>query len=129
VNGRYLLDTNVAIAVLEREVSLESRRGSGLEAFLNTIVLGELFFGAEKSQRVQENIARIEKLASVCPVLPCDKETARFYGAMKTALQRKGRPIPENDLWIAASARRHGLTLASRDSHFEYVEGLGLEVW
>ncbi|HYX24501.1 MAG TPA: PIN domain-containing protein [Thermoanaerobaculia bacterium] len=48
---------------------------------------------------------------------------------MKTLLRRKGRPIPENDLWIAASARRHGLTLASRDSHFEHVEGLGLEVW
>lgn len=129
MNGRYLLDTNVAIAVLERELNLESRRGSGLEAFLNTIVLGELLFGAEKSQRVQENIDRIEKLASVCPVLSCDEETARFYGTMKTLIQKKGRPIPENDLWIAASARRYGLTLASRDSHFKDVEGLDLEVW
>ncbi len=110
-------------------MNLKSRRGSGLEAFLSTVVLGELFFGAEKSQRVQENVARIEKLASVCPVLPCDEETARCYGAMKTLLRRKGRPIPENDLWIAASARRHGVTLVSRDSHFKYVEGLGLEVW
>ena len=129
MTGRYLLDTNVAIAILEREIDLESLSSNGREVFLNSIVLGELFFGAEKSQRLQENLGRIRFLASRCPILPCDEETARHYGTVKTLLQRKGRPIPENDIWIAASARQHGLTLATRDGHFEYVENLVFEAW
>lgn len=129
MTGRYLLDTNVAIAILEREIDLESLRSDGHEMFLSSTVLGELFFGAEKSQRLEENLTRIRFLASRCPVLPCDEETARQYGAVKVLLQRKGRPIPENDIWIAASARQHGLTLVTRDGHFEYIENLAFEAW
>src|SRR5215210_716247 len=127
--GSYLLDTNIAIAVLESEVDLQSQQGSRFGAYLNTIVLGELLFGAENSQRVQKNRLRIETLAAVCPVLPCDAETARQYGRVRKALLDKGRPIPENDLWIAASARRYGLILATRDGHFDYVDDLITETW
>lgn len=130
MNGRYLLDTTIAIAVLEGEVDLASRRGKPFEAFLSAIALGELFFGAEKSRRVEENKARIRKLISLCPVLFCDEETAQHYGIVKKQLQRKGRPIPENDIWIAASARQHGLILAARDGHYEYLDDdLPREVW
>jgi tRNA(fMet)-specific endonuclease VapC len=130
MNGRYLLDTTIAIAVLEGEVDLTRRRGKPFEAFLSAIVLGELFFGAEKSRRVEENKARIRRLISLCPVLLCDEETAQHYGIVKKQLQRKGRPIPENDIWIAASARQHGLILAARDGHYEYLDDdLPREVW
>lgn len=129
MNGRYLLDTSIAIAVLEGEVDLTSRRGRPFEVFLSAIALGELFFGAEKSRRVEENRARIRKLISVCPVLFCDEETARHYGFVKRRLLGKGRPIPENDIWIAASARQHGMILATRDGHYDYVEDLRREVW
>jgi tRNA(fMet)-specific endonuclease VapC len=53
----------------------------------------------------------------------------RVYGSVRIALRRKGRPIPDNDTWIAAVALQHGLVLASRDSHFEQVEGLRLDRW
>lgn len=127
--GRYLLDTNVAIAILESEVDLESRRGPRFDAFLNTIVLGELLFGAEKSTRVQENKRRIQRLMAVCPVLPCDAGTGHYYGKVRKALLDRGKPIPENDIWIAATACRYGLTLATRDSHFVEVDGLRTEAW
>ncbi len=129
MTGRYLLDTNVAIAILEKEIDLESLRSEGREIFLSSTVLGELFFGAEKSQRIEENLTRIRYLALRCPILPCDRETAQHYGAVKFSLQKKGRPIPENDIWIAASARQHELTLVSRDGHFKYVENLVFEAW
>jgi tRNA(fMet)-specific endonuclease VapC len=129
VIGRYLLDTNVAIAILEKELDLERYRGSEVEAFLTSTVAGELFFGAEKSRRVDDNVARVRALTLRCPVLPCDLETARHYGAIKQHLFRKGRPIPENDIWIAASARQHELILATRDGHFEEVENLTIELW
>jgi len=62
-------------------------------------------------------------------ILGCDAETARRYGEIKFGLQQKGRPISENDIWIAAIAVQHELTLASRDGHFAEVEGLQVEVW
>ena len=62
-------------------------------------------------------------------VLPCDRATAARYGELKAALRAQGTPIPENDLWIAALARQHALTLVTRDAHFAGVRGLVVERW
>jgi tRNA(fMet)-specific endonuclease VapC len=129
MSGKYLLDTNVAIRVLNREVDLEAQRDPGLEAFLCVTVVGELLFGAAKSARPDENRTRVEGLIDVCPLIPHDVGTAKRYGALKAELRSKGRPIPENDVWVAASALQHGLILAARDQHFRYVEGLDVEAW
>jgi len=48
---------------------------------------------------------------------------------VKNALLAKGRPIPENDVWIAALARQHDLVLVTRDEHFAEVDGLTLARW
>jgi tRNA(fMet)-specific endonuclease VapC len=127
--GRYLLDTNVAIAILNDKIDLERYRGGGHDVFLSTTVLGELCFGAENSSRVGENFTKIRRLVNLCPVLVCDEETARHYGIIKKLLQQRGNPIPENDIWIAASARQHELTLVTRDVHFGPVEDLIVERW
>jgi tRNA(fMet)-specific endonuclease VapC len=127
--GRYLLDTNVAAAILNDKIELRPRFGRHLDAFLNTNVVGELHYGAEKSSRVEENLAKIHRLIALCPVFVCDEETARHYASIKNLLRRKGRPIPENDIWIAASARQHGLTVATRDGHFDFVDDLSVEHW
>ncbi len=127
--GRYLLDTNAAVAVLNDKIDLERRLGGWLDTFLCTTVLGELFFGAEKSSRVEANFIQIRRLTRLCPVLVCDEETARHYGSIKLRLRQRGRPIPENDIWIAASALQHGLALVTRDGHFGYVDDLITESW
>lgn len=56
-------------------------------------------------------------------------ETSVFYAEIRTDLKRQGRPIPENDLWIAALARQHGLAVLSRDAHFDAVAGLTRLSW
>jgi len=129
MSGRYLLDTNVAIRVLNREIDLGQRRDPGFEAFLSLTVVGELFFGAEKSARAEENRRRVDRLIEVCPVVPMDVGTARRYGELKATLRRRGGPIPENDVWIAASALRFELALVSGDRHFDGIEGLRVEDW
>jgi tRNA(fMet)-specific endonuclease VapC len=129
MTGRYLLDTNVVIALFAGEVAVTDRLSDAEEVFVPTIVLGELYYGAHKSQRPQENLARIEECAARSVVLGCDSETARRYGRMKNRLRQKGRPIPENDIWIAAIARQHDLTLVARDTHFGEVDGLKVEAW
>jgi tRNA(fMet)-specific endonuclease VapC len=109
-----------------RERIEESPAGS---LFVPIIVLGELRFGAWKSGRVEENLRKIEAFAAASDVLPCDEATARLYGDVKADLRRKGRPIPENDIWISATALQHDLTIATRDPHFDHVEGLRTERW
>jgi tRNA(fMet)-specific endonuclease VapC len=129
MSGSYLLDTNVAIRVLNQEVDLNARLGTGLETFLCLTVVGELYFGSEKSREPVANRAKVERLIKLCPLAPQDLATARRYGALKAVLQQEGRPIPENDLWIAACSLQHGLILVTRDRHFERVRDLQLESW
>jgi tRNA(fMet)-specific endonuclease VapC len=128
VSGRYLLDTNIVIAVLNQEQTLTDKL-EGESVYVPSVVLGELYFGACKSSRVAENLARIEAFVADYPLLTCDKETAQHYGQTKAQLWAKGRPLPENDIWIAAIAQQHGLTLITRDEHFLQIDGLAQEAW
>lgn len=129
MNGRYLLDTNIVIALFANELAVTRRLGKAEEVFTPSTVLGELYYGARKSKRVQENVARIDEFAARSAVLGCDTETARRYGEVKDGLRQKGRPIPENDIWIAAIALQYDLTLVARDAHFEQVNDLIFETW
>jgi tRNA(fMet)-specific endonuclease VapC len=127
--NRYLLDTNAAIRLLEGDRTFQERFLDDAEVFLSVTVIGELYFGAMKSTRVDDNLARIERLIRGRIVLSCDLGTAYQYGKIKMELRQKGRPIPDNDLWIAAMAVQHDLTLATRDGHFGNVDGLSTEGW
>ncbi|HDN80308.1 MAG TPA: type II toxin-antitoxin system VapC family toxin [Chloroflexi bacterium] len=129
MNGRYLLDTNVVIALFAGEPKVLERLKQAKEVFVPCIVLGELYFGAYKSSSPEKNLARIDEFAMNVSVLGCDIDTARVYGLIKQELKKKGRPIPENDLWIAAIARQYNLTLATRDIHFQEISELLKEVW
>ncbi len=128
-SGRFLLDTNIIIALLEGDEAVVSNLGQAPEVFVPAIVFGELFFGAAKSSRPQENSAKLEQFAVGRSILPCDLQVAREYGRLKQDLRAKGKPIPENDIWIAAIAASHGLVLATRDRHFREVDGLVIAVW
>lgn len=129
MNGKYLLDTNIVIALFAKNPSLESRIKKATEIFIPSIVIGELFFGAFKSGQSKANIARIEEFAASNTILTCGIETGRQYGHIKNLLLKKGQPIPENDIWIAAIAMEHAFTLVSRDEHFKKIDGLKREVW
>ena len=97
--------------------------------FLASPSVGELYYGAQKSDKIRENLHKINTFVENHIFLPCDLETAQWYGIIKERLRRKGRPIPNNDLWIAAIAMQHGLILVTRDSHFDQVESLQTEYW
>ncbi len=127
--GRFLLDTNVVISLLRADEPVVARLAASDEVFISAIVLAELFYGAFLSQHIDQNVARLEDLAEHGAILPCDRNTAREYGVVKSHLRSKGRPIPENDLWIAAQALQHDLILVSADEHFSHVDGLRRERW
>ena len=87
------------------------------------------FTEAWKSQRRQENIAQLDELVAGSVALGRDVGAARWYGEVKNVLRLKGRPIPENDLWIAAIALEHDLVVATQDAHFEEIDNLKVERW
>ena len=124
MNGKGLLDTNVVIASLDKEAIVLELLDRIEEIYVPSIVIGELYFGARKSQRVQENIQRLQKFTAGNKILGCDLETAPYYGEIRYSLRKKGRPIPENDVWIAAIALQHNLTLITRDAHFDEIDNL-----
>jgi len=129
MNGKYALDTNIVIALLDEDPAATGKAAQATNLYIPAIVMGELFYGAYGSSRVQENLARAKQYSLQTKILEVSEETADHYGRIKAALKRLGRPIPENDLWIAALSIHHGLTLASRDQHFDRVPGLSLEQW
>jgi tRNA(fMet)-specific endonuclease VapC len=92
--------------------------------YVPVIVLAELLNGARRSRRVAENVQQIEGFVNRNAVLPCERTTASYYADIDNQLRKRGKPIPQNDVWIAAVAQQHGLPLATRDAHFDEVESL-----
>ncbi len=129
MNGKYILDTNIVIAMLSGEKSVVGRAAATDEFYITSTIAGEMFYRAYNSANVDENMQRIESFLIDAVSLPCDERTSRIYGEIKSLLRRKGRPIPENDIWIAASTMQHSLTLVTRDVHFNDVEGLRSVRW
>jgi tRNA(fMet)-specific endonuclease VapC len=129
MSGRFLLDTNIVIALFAQEPAvLEHLRETG-QVFVPSIVLGELQYGAQKSARASQNMAKIDEFAEETAVLACDAETARHYGVIKNRLRARGRPIPDNDIWIAAVALQYDLNLVTRDPHFNEIDDFNPTVW
>jgi tRNA(fMet)-specific endonuclease VapC len=118
------LDTNQAVAVLN-STDGDPEWLAGVETlYLPVTVVGELRFGALKSGRVAANLRRVDDLVTRCHVLQTSLATAEVYARVRHTLKVKGRPIPENDIWIAAHAIEHGLPLATADAHFLEIDGL-----
>ena len=126
----YLLDTNILIGLFANESSIvEKIKSNPTGISIPSIVLGELFYGAEQSTKKEENRKKIDALALSSSIVECDVDTARLYGKIKSLLRSKGSPIPENDIWIAALAQQHKLILVTRDKHFNNIEALLVENW
>jgi predicted nucleic acid-binding protein len=125
---RILLDTN-AYAAWKRgdDATVELVRRAE-EILFSAIVVGELNFGFRRGLRTQRNLAELDELLAnpFVRFLDVTVTTADRFGRIASDLRRKGRPIPTNDIWIAAHAMETGADLVSFDRHFEAVDGLVL---
>jgi len=102
MNGRYLLDTNIVIALFGEDEEVFKKVQEAEELYHPAIVIGELYYGAFNSTRKAKNLQKIDEYRDEVAVLNSDDHTARFYGEIKAGLKKKGTPIPENDIWISA---------------------------
>jgi tRNA(fMet)-specific endonuclease VapC len=129
MSGEIALDTSVAVRFLNGDTAITARVFAIPEIILPMVVVGELLFGAENSARPVQNLPRYLEFISACIVMPLGRETAATYARTRLALKRQGRPIPMNDVWIAAQCLEHGWVLVTDDTDFDYVDGLMLEHW
>jgi predicted nucleic acid-binding protein len=123
---RIILDTNIYAAFKKNEVSAVSLLRRADFVGVNTVILGELLAGFRCGSREDLNRQELDEFLDSprVNILPIDDETAEFYAQVFQELKQKGRPIPSNDLWLAASALQHGLALATFDDHFSNISGL-----
>jgi tRNA(fMet)-specific endonuclease VapC len=122
MDGKRVLDTNAVVHILNGK--LDPPRLGFDEVIIPMTVVGELFFGVHNSARVAENRRRLLTLLDLVSILPPDIKVAERYGELKLQLRSIGKPIPDNDMWIAATALEHGLPIVTNDKHFTYIEGL-----
>ncbi|MDB4353943.1 type II toxin-antitoxin system VapC family toxin [Akkermansiaceae bacterium] len=122
------LDTNVVVSHF-RDPEAYSNAMLAHELYLPVTVIAELRGGAKRSRRPEYQDSLIDQFLDSVDVLYTDLETAKVYGDLWGELAAKGKMIPTNDIWIAASAIQHGLKLITNDAHFGYVAGLEHESW
>ena len=130
---RYLLDTNICIYIAKqkpRAVLARFERMRPGDVGMSVITYLELLYGAWKSERKDENVALIQELERLIPVLPLDAIAGRHFGRVRADLERKGSSIGAYDLLIAAHAMSLGLTLVTNNAReFRRIAELTLENW
>jgi tRNA(fMet)-specific endonuclease VapC len=133
MEARFLLDTNICIYIRRikpEEVLRRFRMLKHGEAALSVITFGELVYGAEKSAQRAVALELLRELAQVLPVLALPSAAAETYGTMRADLERRGKMIGNNDLWIAAHAKAAAMTLVTNNEReFRRVRGLKVENW
>lgn len=114
--SHFALGREAAIAALEEAESLA----------ISTVVLGELFAGFRRGNKEKANRKRLDEFIDLFAVtiLPISAVEANWYAVVLERLRAAGRPIPTNDLWIAASALAADAVLLTADRRFEFVPDL-----
>lgn len=130
---RYLLDTNICIYIAKQKPLSVLDRFSQLsvgEVGMSTISYGELLYGAEKSHHPKKTLHLLEELASLIPPIPLSTDVGKYYGSIRSTLEKQGKIIGNNDLWIAAHALSAELILVTNNvKEFSRIPHLKIENW
>ena len=128
-----MLDTDICIYISKRrppEVKARFERLKPGQMLMSVITYGELYYGASKSNQRAKALAQLARTVQDIPVEDLDSTASEAYGMIRAALEKQGRVIGNNDLWIAAHAMALDVTLATNnDREFLRVTGLSVENW
>ena len=124
-----ILDTNALSAWAEQYASALRLIEAQPFLCLPVVVLGEFRFGLRGSRKRSMIEPQLDFLEQTVRVLDITRETATVYATVRFELKQRGKPIPENDVWIASLARQHGLSVMSQDVHFDAIPGIQRLCW
>src|SRR6266850_7999660 len=124
--NRLIVDTSVLIDYLRGRPGFPALE-SVSEIYLPAMVLAELQIGWLRAHGFpHRQIRRFEDLVSIMFFLPILRSTVSFYIEVRRNLELVNSIIPENDLWIAATAKEHDLPLLTSDEHFGRIAGISV---
>ncbi len=123
---KVLLDTNAYTALFRGHEGVAARVRRAEQVLLSVVVAGELLFGFRNGSRYEANRTELEDFIAspYVALLLVTLVTSDRFGRIAASLRRKGRPLPTNDIWIAAHAMESGAELLSFDRHFDQVDGI-----
>lgn len=124
-----ILDTNALSALAEGDAAIRPILERASTVALPSIVLGEYRYGISRSSLREQYDAWLSRHLKSLESLSVTWETTAAYADIRLVLKERGTPIPENDVWIAALAREHGLPILTRDAHFHRVPGVSVQDW
>ena len=126
---RLILDTNALSAAAEEHPVVMVVLADVQQLVLPVVVIGEYRYGITQSRHRARYRRWLDSLINDCTVLDINEQSTHHYAAISVELRQAGKPIPTNDLWIAALCRQHVLPLLSRDRHFDIVSGIRRVDW
>lgn len=118
-----ILDTNALSAAADDDTGISAILARADQVAIPVVVLGEYRYGIAQSRNRASYEKWLAGLLRDCMVLDVNEPTSHYYAEIVLELKCKGKPIPTNDIWIAALCRQHSLPLVSRDRHFDQVTG------
>jgi predicted nucleic acid-binding protein len=123
---RLAIDTNIYVAFKNNDADVVDVFRTGDVIGVDIAVIAELYAGFSRGSKEAKNRRDLETFLNAprVDVLTHDVETAEYYAMIVKKLKAKGKPIPTNDIWIAANALKHGMALYSFDRHFDEIDGL-----
>jgi tRNA(fMet)-specific endonuclease VapC len=124
-----ILDTNALSAAADDDPAIIALLSRADQVAIPVIALGEYRYGIAQSRHRASYAKWLNGLLHDCLVLDANEPTTHYYAEIVLELKQKGKPIPTNDIWIAALCRQHSLPLLSRDRHFDLVPGLKRIDW
>ena len=124
-----MLDTNALSAWADADTALLRVLPKDRLWQLPVVALGEFLFGIRQSRDRAKLERWIEEVKATCALVAVDANTANHYADIREELRPAAKPIPENDIWIAALCRQHDLAVVSRDGHFDKVRHLKRVTW
>ena len=124
-----ILDTNALSAISDADPAAVAYLAKATRLAVPVIVLGEYRLGITQSRYRASYESWLEEWSRAATVLDVNLETTQYYSAIGLELRSIGKPIPTNDMWIAALSRQHGLPVLTRDRHFDFVPRLKRLSW
>jgi tRNA(fMet)-specific endonuclease VapC len=128
---RILLDTSGYIKYFTGITAFVEKVTAAGEVLMSPIAIGELMAGFRHGSRFRENMSALDHFLGkdVVRLVPVAEVTADRYSRIVLQLKKEGKPVPTNDIWIAAQAMEHGAELLTSDLHFERISGLVCSVF
>lgn len=124
-----IVDTNAVSAFAQGNPATREIIARNYGPYLPVVVIGELRYGLMSSRQRAAASSWLDQLVEQWPILDITRETANEYAEIRNWLKQSARPIPANDIWIAALARQHAMPILTTDAHLQGIPGVDVIGW